>query len=49
VGEKKNAYRLLMGKLEGKNWVGETLKWILEKEDEVTWIGLIWLKVGQIA
>jgi hypothetical protein len=47
-GEKRNAYRILAGKLEGKRPLGRSrrrwgiiLEWILE--DGVVWSGLIWL------
>jgi hypothetical protein len=45
-----NAYRILVGKAEGKNhWVDQDVggwtisKWILEEYDEMVWIGLIGL------
>jgi hypothetical protein len=48
-----NAYRLLLGKPEGKRslakprcrW-GIILGWILKMWDGVMWIGLIWLRIG---
>jgi hypothetical protein len=51
-GEKSNAYRLLVGKPEGKRpldqdiggWI--ILGWILERWDEVMWIGLVLLRIG---
>jgi hypothetical protein len=47
MGEKRNAYRILMGMPEGKRPGGWTiLKWILERQDAVVWIGLIWLRIG---
>jgi hypothetical protein len=53
MGEKKNAYRILVGMpegkrpLEGKDVGGWTiLKWILEGYDGMVWIGLIWLRIG---
>jgi hypothetical protein len=52
--EKRNAYRLLVGKPEGKRplgrqrrrWVDNILGWILEKWDGMMWIGLVWLRIG---
>jgi hypothetical protein len=53
VGEKRNAYRLLVGKPEGKRPVGRQglggwtiLGWILERCDGVMWTGLVWLRIG---
>jgi hypothetical protein len=40
MGEKRNAYRSLMGKPEGKRL------WILERWDGVMWTGLVWLRIG---
>jgi hypothetical protein len=49
MGERRNVYRILLGKPEGKNhwedqgvggWI--ILKWIL---DRIVWIGLIWLRI----
>jgi hypothetical protein len=52
VGGKRNAYRILVGKPEGKSplrrprciWVNN-IKWILERWDGIAWIGLIWLRM----
>jgi hypothetical protein len=53
MGEKRNAYRLLVGKPEGKRplrrpghrwWI--ILGWILERWDGVMWTGLVWLRIG---
>jgi hypothetical protein len=48
-----NAYRILVGKLEGKRPLGRPrrrwvaiLKLILERHDGVVWIGSIWLRIG---
>jgi hypothetical protein len=52
-GEKRNAYRLLVGKPEGKRplrnqdvggWI--ILRGILERWDGVMWTGLFWLRIG---
>jgi hypothetical protein len=40
--ENRNAYRLLVGKSEGKRPLG----WILERWDGVMWTGLVWLRIG---
>jgi hypothetical protein len=51
-GEKSNAYRLLVGKPEGKRPLGRPrrrwiiLEWILERWDGVMWTGLVWLRIG---
>jgi hypothetical protein len=53
TGEKRNAYRILVGRPEGKRpleraklcvWI--ILKWILERYNWMVWIGLIWLRIG---
>jgi hypothetical protein len=55
MGAKRNAYRLLVGKPEGKRPLGRPrrydggwiiLGWILERWDGVMWTGLIWLRIG---
>jgi hypothetical protein len=52
MGEKRNAYRLLVGKPEGKRPLGRPrrrwiiLGWILERWDGVMWTGLVWLRIG---
>jgi hypothetical protein len=50
---KRNIYRILVGQPEGKNHLQELdiggktiLKWILERQDGLVWIGLIWLRIG---
>jgi hypothetical protein len=53
MGEKRNAYSLLVGKPERNRPLGRPsiggwiiLGWILEKWDGVMWTGLVWLKIG---
>jgi hypothetical protein len=55
MGEKRNAYRILMGKPEGKRLLGRPRrKWVDNIKmdlreigwDGVDWIGLIWLRIG---
>jgi hypothetical protein len=52
MGEKKNAYRLLVGNPEGKRPLGRPrCSWvdnikILERWDGVMWAGLVWLRTG---
>jgi hypothetical protein len=53
MGEKRNAYRILVGKAEGKiplgrprrRWV-DNIKMDLRDIGWVDWIGLIWLRIG---
>jgi hypothetical protein len=52
MGEKRNAYRLLVVKPEGKRPLGDQdvggwiiLGWILERWDGVMWTGLVWLRI----
>jgi hypothetical protein len=44
MGEKRNTYSLLVGKLDGGGWI--ILGWILERWDGVMWTGLVWLRIG---
>jgi hypothetical protein len=53
--EKRNAYRILVRKPEGKSplgrprckgWIIRVLRRILERQDWVVWTGLIWLRIG---
>jgi hypothetical protein len=54
MGRKSNAYRLLVGKPEGKRPLYEDqdvggwiiLGWILERWDGVMWTGLVCLRIG---
>jgi hypothetical protein len=53
MGEKRNAYRLLEGRPEGKGPLGRPrrrwwiiLGWILERWDGAMWTGLVWLRIG---
>jgi hypothetical protein len=52
-GKKREVYRLLVGKLEGKRPLGrprcrrlEILGWIMERWDGLVWTGLVWLRIG---
>jgi hypothetical protein len=53
MGKKRNMYRLLVVKPEGKRrlgrprsgWVNE-LRWTLERWDGVIRTGLVWLRIG---
>jgi hypothetical protein len=47
--------RILVGKPEGKRPLGRSrrrwrtiLKWILERQDRMVWIGLIWLRIEPV-
>jgi hypothetical protein len=49
--EKMNAYRLFVGKPEGKRPLGRPRHRLLDNiwmylEDGVMWTGLVWLKIG---
>jgi hypothetical protein len=50
--ERRNACRILVGKPEGDHLEDQDaggwtiLKWILERQDRMVWIGLIWLRIG---
>jgi hypothetical protein len=54
MGAKRNAYRILVEKPEGKRPLGrprhrwvDSIKMVLkETQDEVLWTGLIWLNTG---
>jgi hypothetical protein len=49
-GEKRNVYRILVGKPEGNRPLGRPRRrWVDNIEigwDGVDWIGLIWLRIG---
>jgi hypothetical protein len=52
-GAKRNAYRLLVGKPEGKSPLQDQevggwaiLNWISERQNGMAWIGLMWLRIG---
>jgi hypothetical protein len=44
MAEKRNAYRILVGKPPLGRWVGN-IKMDL-RQDGMVWIGLIWLRIG---
>jgi hypothetical protein len=52
IGEKRNAYRILVGKPEGKRPLGRPrCRWVDNikmdlRDDVVVWTGLIWLRIG---
>jgi hypothetical protein len=53
MGEKRNAYRLLVGKSEGERQLGRPcrklgiiLGWFLKRRDEVMWTGFVLLRIG---
>jgi hypothetical protein len=53
MGEKRNAYRLLVGKPEGKRPLGrQRRRWVynirmdLGEVGRVKWTGLVWLRIG---
>jgi hypothetical protein len=52
-GEKRNTYRLLVGKTEGKKPLGrprhrwvDNIRMFLERWDGVMWTGFAWLMIG---
>jgi hypothetical protein len=53
MGERRGAYRVLVGKPEGRRSVGRPgvdgriiLKWIFERLYYGAWTGSIWLRIG---
>jgi len=53
MGERRGAYRVLVGKPKGKNHVGDPgvdgkiiLRWIFKKRDVRVWTGSSWLTIG---
>jgi hypothetical protein len=51
-GENRTAYRILMASQDRDHYKNQDtggwtiLKWILEKQDGMIWIGLVWLQIG---
>ena len=53
MGERRGVYRVLVGKPDGKNHLGEPgvdgtiiLRWIIRKWDVGVWTGSSWLRIG---
>jgi hypothetical protein len=48
IWEKRNACRILVGKLEGNESLGRPRRRLVDniKMDGVVWAGLIWLRIG---
>jgi hypothetical protein len=53
MGEKRNAYRIFVGKPEGEKPIGRPRRRSVDnikmdlREDGMVWIGLIWLRIGK--
>ena len=54
MGKSRGAYKVLMGKREGRNHLEEPgadrriiLKWVLGKWEGWTWTGSIWIRIGR--
>jgi len=52
MGESRGVYKVLVGKPEGKNHLGDpgtdgriTLRWIVRKRDVGVWTGSRWLRI----
>ena len=55
MGERRGVYRILVGKPEGKNHLGDPsidgriiLRWIFWKWDVEVWTGSSWLRIGTV-
>jgi hypothetical protein len=46
MGEKRNVYRLLVGKPEGKRPLGRPRRRWIDNIDLMFWTGLVWLRIG---
>jgi hypothetical protein len=53
MGETRDAYRILVGKPDGKRplrrsrrWWEDNIKMDFERQDGVVWTGSIWLRIG---
>jgi len=51
--ERRGVYRVLVGKPEGKDYLGDpgvdgktVLRWIFRKWDVVVWTGSSWIRIG---
>jgi hypothetical protein len=51
MGERRGAYRVLVGKPEGERYLedpgidGRIIRWIIMNWDREAWTGLIWLRI----
>jgi hypothetical protein len=52
MGDNRGAYKVLMGKSEGKRPLGisqirleDDIKWISKEQNGMAWMGLIWLGI----
>jgi hypothetical protein len=46
MGEKRNVYRLLVGKPAGKRPLGRPRRREMDLLEIVLWTGLVWLRIG---